>query len=83
MLTGIAMPAHAWFGHARAAMPGEEFCTSVKPAEAAADLAANAAAYAPAAPPAGATPADLVLAWSGAERPLAVLDVPRVLSIAR
>lgn len=47
------------------------------------DAVEDVVAYAPAAPPAGAAPADLVLAWSGAERPLAVLDVPRLLSIAR
>ncbi len=34
-----------------------------------------------AAPPGGAAP-DLVLAWSGADRPLAVLDVPRLLDLA-
>lgn len=33
------------------------------------------------APPAGG-PADLVLAWSGPERPLPVLDVPRILALA-
>jgi hypothetical protein len=36
---------------------------------------------APAAPP-GAGPADLVAGWSGAARPLPVLDVPRMLALA-
>jgi chemotaxis signal transduction protein len=47
------------------------------------DAVEDVVAHAPAAPPGGPAPADLVLAWSGAERPLAVLDVPRVLAIAR
>jgi len=41
------------------------------------DVVAHAAAPAPP----GAAPGDLVLAWSGAERPLAVLDVPRLLAL--
>jgi len=42
------------------------------------DVVAHAEAPAPPGAPAG----ELVLAWSGAERPLAVLDVPRLLSLA-
>lgn len=33
-------------------------------------------------PPGGAARGDLVAAWSGADRPLAVLDVPRVLELS-
>jgi len=38
--------------------------------------------HAPATAPAGSSAEELVLAWSGAERTLAVLDVPRVLALA-
>ena len=39
-------------------------------------------AHAPAPAPPGTGARDLVLAWSGAERPLAVLDVPRLLELS-
>jgi chemotaxis signal transduction protein len=45
------------------------------------DAVDDVVAHAPARPPPGAAPGELVLAWSGAERPLAVLDVPRLLSL--
>lgn len=46
------------------------------------DAVEDVVAHAPAAPPPGDAP-DLVLGWSGAERPLAVLDVARVLDLVR
>ncbi len=46
------------------------------------DAVEEVVAHAPAPPPRDAGPAELVLAWSGAERPLAVVDVPRLLSLA-
>jgi hypothetical protein len=44
------------------------------------DAVEDVVAHAPAAPPPGVGP-DLVLSWSGAERPLAVLDVARLLAL--
>jgi chemotaxis signal transduction protein len=46
------------------------------------DAVEDVVAHGPASAPPGGGPADLVLAWSGAERPLAVLDVPRILALA-
>ncbi len=46
------------------------------------DAVEDVVAHALASAPAGSGHADLVLAWSGAERPLAVLDVPRILALA-
>jgi hypothetical protein len=46
------------------------------------DAVEDVVPHAPAPAPPGGAP-DLVLAWSGADRPLAVLDVPRLLDLAR
>jgi hypothetical protein len=46
------------------------------------DAVEEVVTHGPASAPAGSGHADLVLAWSGAERPLAVLDVPRILALA-
>lgn len=46
------------------------------------DAVEDVVPHAPAAPPPGSGSRDLVLAWSGAERPLAVLDVPRLLELS-
>lgn len=46
------------------------------------DAVEDVVPHAPAAAPEGVAGGDLVLAWSGAERPLAVLDVPQLLSLA-
>lgn len=46
------------------------------------DAVEDVLGHAAARPPAGAAAGGLVLAWSGAERPLAVLDVPRLLALA-
>lgn len=46
------------------------------------DAVEDVAAHAPAPSPPGRAAGELVLAWSGAERPLPVLDVPRLVSIA-
>ena len=50
MLTGIALPAHAYRNHAAAGVPGADFCTTVKPVDAAADNTTNAKADTPTAP---------------------------------
>jgi CheW-like domain len=46
------------------------------------DAVEDVVAHAPVPPAPGAPAGELVLAWSGAERPLAVLDVPRLVSLA-
>jgi CheW-like protein len=46
------------------------------------DAVEDVVAHAAAPPPPGAPPGELVLGWSGADRPLAVLDVPQLLSLA-
>lgn len=46
------------------------------------DAVEDVVAHAPAPEPPEGTRSDLVLAWSGPSRPLAVLDVPRVLDLA-
>jgi hypothetical protein len=46
------------------------------------DAVEDVVPHAPAAAPPGSAAPDLVLAWSGADRPLAVLDVPRLLDLA-
>jgi chemotaxis signal transduction protein len=46
------------------------------------DAVEDVVAHAPARPPPGAPPRELVAAWSGADRPLAVLDVPRLLTLS-
>jgi chemotaxis signal transduction protein len=46
------------------------------------DAVEDVVAHGAASASAGSGPADLVVAWSGAERPLAVLDVPRILALA-
>ena len=46
------------------------------------DAVEDVVPHVPAPAPHGAAP-DLVLGWSGADRPLAVLDVPRLLDLAR
>jgi hypothetical protein len=45
------------------------------------DAVEDVVPHAPAPSPPGAAP-DLVLGWSGADRPLAILDVPRLLDLA-
>jgi chemotaxis signal transduction protein len=45
------------------------------------DAVEDVVPHAPAAPPPGGGARDLVLGWSGADRPLAVLDVPAVLDL--
>jgi hypothetical protein len=50
MLTGIALPVHAYANHARNAIPGADFCTTVKPADVVAGNVANAIADTPTAP---------------------------------
>ncbi len=47
------------------------------------DAVEDVVPHAPAPPPPGGGAPDLVLCWSGADRPLAVLDVPRLLDLAR
>jgi hypothetical protein len=47
------------------------------------DAVEDVVPHAPAPPPPGGGPPDLVLCWSGGDRPLAVLDVPRLLELAR
>jgi hypothetical protein len=46
------------------------------------DAVEDVVPHAPAPPPPGHAAAELVLCWSGADRPLAVLDVPRLLDLA-
>jgi hypothetical protein len=46
------------------------------------DAVEDVVPHGPAAEGAGSGPADLILAWSGPERPLAVLDVPRIVALA-
>lgn len=46
------------------------------------DAVEDVVLHAPAQAPPGSGAPDLVLAWSGTERPLAVLDVPRVLELS-
>ncbi len=50
MLTGIALPAHAYANHQRNAVPGADFCTTVKPVDVAVNASGAAAAEAPAPP---------------------------------
>jgi hypothetical protein len=50
MLTGIALPAHAYRMHAARGVPGADFCTTAKPVGAAADSIAIFATDAPAPP---------------------------------
>lgn len=45
------------------------------------DAVEDVVPHAPATPPADGAARDLVLAWSGAERPAAVLDVARILDL--
>ena len=46
------------------------------------DAVEDVVPHGPAPVPAGSRPVDLILAWSDPERPLAVLDVPRILALA-
>jgi hypothetical protein len=46
------------------------------------DAVEDVVPHGPVSAPGGEGPADLILAWSGPERPLAVLDVPRILALA-
>jgi chemotaxis signal transduction protein len=46
------------------------------------DAVEDVVAHVAAEPDEGATAPDLVAGWSGAERPLAILDVPRLLTLA-
>lgn len=48
MLTGIALPAHAYRMHSVEGVPGADFCTTVKPADAAAGNSAASTADTPA-----------------------------------
>jgi hypothetical protein len=47
------------------------------------DAVEDVVPHVPAAAPPGAAAPELILGWSGADRPLAVLDVPRLLDLAR
>ncbi len=53
MLTGIAMPAHAYRSHGPTDLPGADFCTTVKPAGGADAKPAQPIANAPSTPAAG------------------------------
>lgn len=50
MLTGIAMPAHAYRSHGATDLPGADFCTTVKPAGGADAKPARPIANVPATP---------------------------------